>query len=119
MTSPGNMSLLIVFSITFGFFSSGYSAIQGGVLNQREDEAAERIEAIDSGMVYGLLNVVRGIEYLNGGLAGVLLLKAGSLSSVRSLVMERLGALIIFMGLSSMIGGRALLWKWKKLLHLV
>lgn len=57
LTRQGGIALLILFSITFGFFSSGYSATWGGMLNELEQEAAERNEAIDSGMVYGLLNV--------------------------------------------------------------
>jgi len=44
------MALLVLFSITFGFFAGGYSATWGGVINELEREA------IDSGMVYGLLN---------------------------------------------------------------
>ena len=66
----------MLFSITFGFFSSGYSATSGGILNRLECEGVDRNEAIDSGMVYGLLNGVRGIGYLSGGLASVVLLKA-------------------------------------------
>ena len=120
LTSQGSMALLILFSITFGFFSSGYSSTWGGVLNQLEREAAERNEAIDSGMVYGLLNGMRGIGYVGGGLASVALLKAGSISSAgRYGYGTTYGPLIIFTGLSSVIGGWVLLFKWKKLLQLV
>ena len=122
LTSQGSMALLVLFSITFGFFSGGYSATWGGVLNELEHEAAGRNEAIDSGMVYGLLNGVRGIGYVSGGLASVVLLKAGSISSGgRFGYATTYGPLILFTGLSSVIGGWVLLWKWnwKKLLHLV
>src|ERR1700722_8561032 len=78
LTSQGSMALLILFSITFGFFAGGYSATWGGVINELEREAAQRNEAIDTGMLYGLLNGARGIGYVSGGLAGVPLLKAGS-----------------------------------------
>lgn len=122
LTSQGSMALLVLFSITFGFFSGGYSATWGGVLNELEREAAGRNEAIDSGMVYGLLNGVRGIGYVSGGLASVLLLKAGSIGSAGKFgYTTTYGPLIIFTGLSSVIGGWVLLWKWnwKKLLCLV
>ncbi|KAL8819980.1 MAG: hypothetical protein Q9191_007614 [Dirinaria sp. TL-2023a] len=122
LTSQGSMALLVLFSITFGFFSGGYSATWGGVLNELEREAAGRNEAIDSGMVYGLLNGVRGIGYVSGGLASVLLLKAGSIGSAgRFGYTTTYGPLIIFTGLSSVVGGWVLLWKWnwKKLLRLV
>lgn len=122
LTYQGSMALLVLFSITFGFFSGGYSATWGGVLNELEREAAGRNEAIDSGMVYGLLNGVRGIGYVSGGLASVLLLKAGSISSSgRFAYGTTYGPLIIFTGISSVIGGWVLLWKWnwKKLLRVV
>lgn len=87
-----------------------------------ERETAERNEAIDSGIVYGLLNGVRGVGYVCGGLASVLLLKAGTISSAgRFGYGTSYGPLIIFTGLSSMIGGWVLLWKWhwKRWLHFV
>lgn len=114
------MALLVLFSITFGFFAGGYSATWGGVINELEREAAQRNEAIDTGMLYGLLNGARGIGYVSGGLAGVPLLKAGGASSLGSFGYgTTYGPLIIFTGLSSVFGGWGLLWKWKKLRHLV
>ena len=119
LTSQGSMALLILFSITFGFFAGGYSATWGGVINDLEREAEQRNEAIDTGMLYGLLNGARGIGYVGGGLAGVPLLKAGSKTLVGSIGYgTAYGPLIIFTGLSSVFGGWGLLWKWKKLLHL-
>lgn len=116
LTSQGSMALLVLFSITFGFFSSGYSSTWGGVINELESEAAEKNEAIDTGMLYGLLNGARGIGYVSGGLASVVLLKAGSTSSMGSFAYgTTYGPLIIFTGLSSIFGGWGLLWKWKKL----
>ena len=118
LTSQGSMALLVLFSITFGFFAGGYSATWGGVINEMEREAAQRNEAVDPGMLYGLLNGARGIGYVSGGLAGVPLLKAGSISSMGSFAYgTSYGPLIIFTGLSSVFGGWGLLWRWKKLLH--
>ncbi|CAM1501395.1 Fc.00g105570.m01.CDS01 [Cosmosporella sp. VM-42] len=116
LTSQGSMTLLVLFAITFGFFAGGYSATWGGVINEIEAEAAQRNEAIDSGMLYGLLNGARGIGYVSGGLAGVPLLKAGEMTSLRGFGYgTTYGPLIIFTGLSSIFGGWGLLWKWKKL----
>lgn len=114
LTSQGSMALLILFSITFGFFAGGYSATWGGVINELEHEAAQRNEVIDPGMVYGLLNGARGIGYVSGGLAGVPLLKAGIISSAGHFGYgTTYGPLILFTGLSSVFGGWGLLWKWK------
>ena len=118
LTSRGSMALLVWFAITFGFFAGGYSATWGGVINELEREAARWNEAIDTGMLYGLLNGARGIGYVSGGLAGVPLLKAGSTGAVGSFGYGTVyGPLIIFTGLSSVFGGWGLLWKWKTLLH--
>jgi predicted MFS family arabinose efflux permease len=120
LTSQGSLALLVLFSITFGFFAGGYSATWGGVINELEREAAQSNEAIDVGMVYGLLNGARGIGYVGGGLASVPLLKAGSTSLMGSFGYgTSYGPLIIFTGLSSVFGGWGLFWKWKKLLQLV
>jgi predicted MFS family arabinose efflux permease len=118
LTSEGSMTLLVLFSMTFGFFAGGYSATWGGVINELELEAAQRNEAIDTGMLYGLLNGARGIGYVSGGLAGVPLLKAGTASPLGSFGYgTTYGPLIIFTGLSSVSGGWGLLWKSEKFLH--
>ncbi|CZR66521.1 related to monocarboxylate transporter 2 [Phialocephala subalpina] len=122
LTSPGSMALLVLFSITFGFFAGGYSATWGGVINELEKEARDSNEAIDAGMVYGMLNGARGIGYVSGGLAGVPLLKAGmGVELGRFGYGTTYGPLIVFTGLSTIFGGWGLLWrlKWRKLLHLV
>ncbi|EJT74170.1 hypothetical protein GGTG_08015 [Gaeumannomyces tritici R3-111a-1] len=116
LASKGSMALLVLFSVTFGFFAGGYSATWGGVLNEMEREAAERNEAIDTGVLYGLLNGARGIGYLSGGLAGVPLLKAGRGAIGSFGYGTSYGPLILFTGLSSIFGGWGLLWKWLHLL---
>lgn len=115
LTSKGNMALLAVFSITFGFFAGGYSATWGGIITDFEREAANGNEAIDLGLMYGLLNGARGVGYVSGGLASVSLLKAGSgvaFSPTGHFGLESTyGPLIIFTGLSSAFGGWAVFWK--------
>jgi len=112
LTTQGGIGLLIVFSMTFGFFSSGYSATWGGMLKQMERESAERNEAVDPGMLYGLLNGVRGIGYASGGFAGVELLNAGTISASRFGYGTTYGPIILFTGLSSLLGGWVVLWRW-------
>ena len=119
LTSQGSMALLVLFSMTFGFFAGGYSGTWGGVIDELEREAAHWNEPVDTGMLYGLLNGARGIGYVSGGLAGVPLLKAGSMRSLGTFGYgTAYGPLIIFTGLSTVFGGWGLLWKWKKVLCL-
>ncbi|KPM34294.1 hypothetical protein AK830_g12280 [Neonectria ditissima] len=68
LTSQGSIGLLIVFSMTFGFFSSGYSATWGGMLKQMESESAERNEAVDPGMLFMFIVSSKGYpgEYPKG-----------------------------------------------------
>ncbi|TEY74289.1 hypothetical protein BOTCAL_0074g00190 [Botryotinia calthae] len=119
LTSQGSMALLILFSLTFGFFAGGYSATWGGILKEMEREAEERNEPIDTGVLYGFLNGARGIGYVSGGLAGVPLLKAGSVEGGLGHFGygTSYGPLIIFTGLSSVFGGWGLVWKWKTWFH--
>lgn len=117
LSSQGSFALLILFSITFGFFASGYSATWGGILNELEHEAAQSNEAIDAGMVYGLLNGARGVGYVSGGLASVPLLKAGITSSMSGFGYGTMyGPSIVFTGSSSILGGCGLLLQSRKLL---
>lgn len=114
----GSMALLVLFSVTFGFFAGGYSATWGSVLNELEGEAREGNEAVDTGMLYGLLNGARGVGYVSGGLVGLPLLRAGGQASSPVGAFgygTAYGPLIVFTGLSSVLGGWAVLWRWHKL----
>ncbi|KAJ9626599.1 hypothetical protein H2203_004232 [Taxawa tesnikishii (nom. ined.)] len=115
--SRSSMPLLTLFAIIFGFFAGGYSATWGGIVNEMEREARDRNEAIDSGVLYGLLNGARGLGYVSGGLASVPLLKAGSKGTVGGFAYEtEYMPLIVFTGLSSLFGAWSVLWKGRKLL---
>ncbi len=111
--AQGSMALLVLFSTTFGFFAGGYSATWGFIIDQMERDAALRNEAIDTGIVYGMLNGARGIGYVAGGLTGVPLLEAGSASWPKGKFGygTSYGPLILFTGISTVFGGSGLLWK--------
>ena len=104
-------AVLICFSLFFGFFSGGYSSTWSGWITELEREASKHNEAINTGMLYGLLNGARGVGYVVSGLAGVELLKSGSVGSDRWGYGTRYGGLILFTGLSCVIGGWSVVWK--------
>lgn len=116
----GGIALLVLFAITFGFFASGYSATWGGIINDLEYDAAQKNEAIDSGVLYGLLNGARGIGYVAGGLVSVPLIKAGNTASTgRFGYGTTYGPLIVFTGFSLTFGGWGLIFRprWKRILR--
>jgi predicted MFS family arabinose efflux permease len=118
LSFQGSMALLVLFSVTFGFFAGGYSATWGGMLNEMEHDAAQNNEAIDTGMIYGLFNGARGIGYVSGGLVGVPLLKIGISSPLGGFGYgTAYGPLIIFTGFSTFCGAWGLLWKWRNVLR--
>lgn len=105
--------LLIAFCVGYGFFASGYSSTWGGWILEIEREAAERNEAINSGVLYGLLNGARGVGYVIGGITGVELLKVGPIQRSQQWAWgTRYGALILFTGISSVMGGWTVAWKF-------
>lgn len=104
--------LLIAFAVGYGFFASGYSSTWGGWIKDLEKEAAEHNEAISSGMIYGFMNGARGIGYVAGGLSGVELLKLGPVIGDKGWALgTEYGALILFTGISSVLGGWGSVWK--------
>lgn len=114
LTGQGSMTMLIMFSMIFGFFAGGYSATWGGIINEMATEAAGKNEAIDTGMVYGLLNGSRGIGYVVGGVAGLPLLQAGAGTRLGGFAYgSAYGPLILFTGLSTVFGGWGVVWKCK------
>lgn len=110
-------ALLVAFSIGFGFFAGPYSSVWGGWIKEIEYEAQDHNEAINTGMVYGMLNGARGIGYVGGGLIGVELPKTGAIEASREWAYgTKYGAVILFTGLSSVLGGWSILWQgsgWK------
>ncbi|KAF4549887.1 Hypothetical protein D9617_19g101920 [Elsinoe fawcettii] len=107
-SSQGNdaMVLLSLFASVYGFFAGGYSATWGGMIKEMEQESAERNEAVDTGVVYGLLNGARGVGYTAGGLIGVQLLKVGEgrISGSEGYG-SMYGPLIVYTGLATVCGG--------------
>nr|POE94475.1 leporins efflux protein lepc [Quercus suber] len=106
-------ALLICFSLGYGFFASGFSSTWGGWIRDLEIEAAAHNEAINSGVLYGIMNGARGLGYVGGGLAGVELLKLGPVGrhSQHWAYGTMYGALILFTGISAALGGWGTVWK--------
>lgn len=75
-----NVAVLALFSVIYGFFAGGFSSTWSGMMKDVAREAAANDEAVDTGLVFGLLNGGRGVGFIVGGLIGVELLKSGNIS---------------------------------------
>lgn len=121
LVERGSTALLILFAITFGFFASAYSATWGGVMIDMENDATRRNEAVDSALLYGLLNGALAVGYVSGGLLSVTWIESGGADPIGHVGYQTIyGPLVIFTGLSLAFGtwGLAFTPSWKNLLHL-
>ena len=102
---------LALFSAIYGFFAGAYSATWGGVLKEIEREAVSHNEAVNTGVVYSLLNGGRGLGFVVGGVAGVELLKSGAVQHSSNWGYgTEYGSVILYTGVSAVIGGWSVLW---------
>ena len=109
-----NLGLLVAFSVLFGFFAGGYSATWSGMIREikREEESASRGNVqLDTGLLFGLLNGGRGLGYVLGGLIGVDLLKDGAIGRGLSGYGSQYGSMILFTGISALLGALSACWK--------
>ncbi|MCJ1301180.1 hypothetical protein MMC08_003979 [Hypocenomyce scalaris] len=96
---------LALFSAIYGFFAGAYSATWGGVLKEIEREAVSHNEAVNTGVVYSLLNGGRGLGFVVGGVAGVELLKSGAVQHSSNWGYgTEYGSVILYTGVSAVIG---------------
>lgn len=117
LSSTDGLAMLSLFSVMYGFFAGGYSATWGGVLKEIEREAVNHDEAIDTGIVYGLMNGGRGLGYIVGGVAGVKLLNTGAVQgSGKWGYSTDYGSMILFTGLCAAFAGSSILWKFARAL---
>jgi predicted MFS family arabinose efflux permease len=108
----GSLPLLCLFAVCFGFFANGYSGAWGGIINDLEREATQRGESVDTRLLYGLLNGLRGIGLVVGGILSVLLLHAGEHVRLGDFAYgTSYGLLILFAGLCLAMGGWPWIWR--------
>lgn len=107
-----SLPLLCIFAVSFGFFANGYSGAWGGIINDLEREAIQRGETVDTGLLYGLLNGLRGVGLVVGGISSVLLLHTGEHVRIGTFAYgTSYGLLILFAGLCLGMGGWSMIWK--------
>ncbi|PWY84696.1 MFS general substrate transporter [Aspergillus sclerotioniger CBS 115572] len=101
------IALLVLFSITYGFFAGGFSSTWSGVLTQVKRE----VPSLETGLVFGLLAGGRGIGSVISGPLSSALMQQGSLTGKASGGIgyaTDYGSLILFTGVTAIFGG----WSW-------
>ncbi|WPH00673.1 MFS-type transporter pynF [Acrodontium crateriforme] len=78
--------------------------------NLRPQEATSANEAINTGMIHGLLNGACEIGYAVSGFLGVELFKSGAVVRSGWGLGTQYGTLILFTGIGSFLGGSSILW---------
>ncbi|QIW97984.1 hypothetical protein AMS68_003502 [Peltaster fructicola] len=105
--------VLIAYAMAYGFFASAFSSTWGGWIKDFEAEADRNEEIVNTGMLYGFFNGARGIGYLLGGVAGVELLKVGSVSHTGGYGTQY-GGVVLFTGVSAVVGALSVVQKCAK-----
>ncbi|PWY73629.1 MFS general substrate transporter [Aspergillus heteromorphus CBS 117.55] len=105
------IALLTLFSITYGFFAGGFSSTWSGVLTQVKRE----MPSLETGLVFGLLAGGRGIGSVASGPLSSALMQQGSLAGKESGGIgytTDYGALILFTGVTAILGGWGWIWRY-------
>lgn len=102
-----SLALLMVFSITYGFFAGGFSSTYSGVLHEMRREDG----SVHTGLVMGLLLGGRGVGFVVGGPVSGGLLKEtfGGLGNMG--YRTEYGPVIIATGVTAVFGGWGWMWK--------
>lgn len=113
-SSQAGTSLLILFSIFYGFFAGGFSSTWSGVINQIKRDSSPSLE---TGLVFGLLAGGRGIGNVISGPLSSVLIRHGSLGDSLGNHGEtgystQYGTLILFTGITAALGAWSWMWRY-------
>lgn len=113
-SSQAGITLLTLFSISYGFFAGGFSSTWSGVINQIKRESSSPLE---TGLVFGLLAGGRGIGNVISGPLSSVLIRHGSLGDSPYLQSgtgynTQYGTLILFTGITAIFGAWSWMWRY-------
>jgi MFS family permease len=102
------VALLAVFAITYGFFAGGYSSTWSGVLKEMK-----RLDpGVETGLMFGLLSGGRGLGFVISGPVSSILLNSRLGSGKSWGYGGEYGPMILFSGVSAVLGGWGVCQKW-------
>lgn len=101
-------ALLVLFSVTYGFFAGGFSSTWSGVIVQIKRDSP----GLETGMVFGLLAGGRGIGNVISGPLSTALIERGGLDVDEGLGYSTpYGTLIVFTGVMVFLGAWSSMWR--------
>ncbi len=102
-----HIAMLTIFTILYGFFAGGFSSTWPGILQEMKKEH----DAVDTGVIMGLLLGGRGIGNVISGPVSVSLLEhAWSLGGGWGFSTKH-GPVILFTGVTAVFGAWGWMWK--------
>lgn len=116
-TARVGITLVTIFSITYGFFAGGFSSTWSGVLTEMKRASP----SLETGLVFGLLAGGRGIGNVISGPLSTVLIEGGKKAVDAHGGADsgdwgydtKYGPLIIFTGVTALLGGWG--WMWREL----
>lgn len=102
------LDVLVAFALVYGFFAGGFSSTWSGVVK----EVGENCEGVETGLLFGLLAGGRGVgNVVSGPLSGGLV-REGGLMGGRAGVGGEYGGVILWTGVTAVLGGWGVVGRW-------
>ncbi|KAL8802106.1 MAG: hypothetical protein Q9182_004050 [Xanthomendoza sp. 2 TL-2023] len=101
--------VIYIFAIAYGIFAGGYSATWTGYVSEIQRNAREA----DAGIVIAILGAGRGLGSVSSGLISEALLGYGGWKHLRGVYGTEYGVLIIFTGVTAVVGGLGFLMRFR------
>ncbi|TDZ37130.1 MFS transporter asaE [Colletotrichum spinosum] len=107
-----NLAVLYLFCVVYGLFAGAYTSAWPGVMKVVAEHERARERGVDPGMVFGMLAAGRGIgNVISGPLSESLIRKSPWQGEAAHGYGSGYGTLIVFTGVTALLGGASFLWK--------
>ncbi|KAE9576833.1 MFS transporter asaE [Colletotrichum fructicola] len=107
-----SLGVLYLFCVVYGLFAGAYTSAWPGIMKQVTDHEREKERGVDSSMVFGMLAAGRGIgNVISGPLSEALISGSPWKGELAHGYGSGYGTLIIFTGVTALMGGASFFWK--------
>ncbi|KAF9877299.1 major facilitator superfamily transporter [Colletotrichum karsti] len=107
-----SLGVLYLFCVVYGLFAGAYTSAWPGIMKQVTDHEREKERGVDPSMVFGMLAAGRGIgNVISGPLSETLIKGLPWKGQAAHGYGSGYGTLIVFTGVTALMGGASFLWK--------